>query len=106
MLSAVLFHHSNIKLPDDLDERLSKIFVTPKMHGIHHSIIKAETDSNWSTILSIWDRFHGTLRADVKQDDITIGVPAYQNPQDIELKKLITLPFIEQRPSWQLSNGK
>lgn len=105
MLPAVLFHHSNLKLPDDCDDRLSRIFITPKLHGIHHSAVQAETDSNWSTILSIWDRLHGTLKTDVKQDEITIGVPAFQNPQDVKLAKLIKLPFIKQKPSWQLSDG-
>lgn len=106
MLPAVLFHHSNIKLPDDFDEKLSRIIITPKLHGIHHSAVQAETDSNWSTIFSIWDRLHGTWKTDVEQDEITIGVPAFQNPQDIELEKLIKLPFIKQRPSWQLSDGQ
>jgi sterol desaturase/sphingolipid hydroxylase (fatty acid hydroxylase superfamily) len=106
MLTAVLFHHSNLRLPDDFDEKLSRIIITPKLHGIHHSAVQAETDSNWSTILSVWDRLHGTWKTDVKQDEITIGVPAFQNPQDVELVKLIKLPFVEQRPSWQLSDGQ
>jgi len=106
MLPAVLFHHSNIKLPLDFDERLRKIIVTPKMHGIHHSAVLEETDSNWSTILSVWDRVHGTMKTDVRQDEITIGVPAYQNPQDVGLNKLIVLPFVEQRQGWQISDTK
>jgi sterol desaturase/sphingolipid hydroxylase (fatty acid hydroxylase superfamily) len=106
MLPAVLFHHSNIKLPADLDERLSRIFVTPKLHGIHHSAVQAETDSNWSTIFSIWDRLHKTLKTEAVQDEITIGVPSFQNPQDVEIHKLIKLPFAKQRPSWQLSANR
>lgn len=106
MLPAVLFHHSNIKLPADLDEGLSRIFITPKLHGIHHSAVQTETDSNWSTILSVWDRFHGTLKTDVRQDEITIGVPAFQNPQDVELAHLIKLPFEKQKASWEFPKGQ
>lgn len=106
LFPAVLFHHSNLKLPDDWDEKLSQVIITPKLHGIHHSTIQAETDSNWSSILSVWDQLHGTLKTDVNQSEITIGVHAFQNPQDIELEQLIKLPFIEQRPSWQISDGK
>ena len=106
MLPAVLFHHSNIKLPADLDERLSRIIVTPKLHGIHHSAVQTETDSNWSTILSIWDRLHGTIKTDIPQEKIIIGVPAFQTPQDVELAQLIRLPFEKQKPSWELTNGQ
>lgn len=103
---AVLFHHSNIELPADFDERLNRILVTPKMHGIHHSTVQAETDSNWSTIFSIWDKLHGTLKTGIPQDEIVIGIPAFQHPQDVELEEILKLPFIEQKPSWQFSNNQ
>src|SRR3546814_18324800 len=62
--------------------------VTPRMHGIHHSAVQEETDSNWSSGLTIWDRLHGTLRLDVPQDAITIGVPAYRNPAEVTLENV------------------
>ena len=37
-----------------------------------------ETDANWSSGLTLWDGLHGTLRSNVPQDEITIGVPAYR----------------------------
>ncbi len=106
MLPAVLFHHSNVKLPADFEEKLSHFFITPRLHGIHHSAVQEETDSNWSTILSIWDRFHGTIKTDIPQEKIIIGVRAFQNPQDVELGQLIKLPFEKQKPSWKLTNGQ
>jgi sterol desaturase/sphingolipid hydroxylase (fatty acid hydroxylase superfamily) len=51
----VILHHSNIKIGDRLDLLLRKIIVSPRMHRIHHSNIKRETDSNYSSVLSIWD---------------------------------------------------
>jgi sterol desaturase/sphingolipid hydroxylase (fatty acid hydroxylase superfamily) len=71
------------------------------MHGIHHSIVKAETNSNWSSGLTIWDRLHGTLRLDVPQSAITIGVPAYRAPEEITLRHLLSMPFEPQRPTWR-----
>src|SRR5882724_3725306 len=68
----------------------------------HHSIVREETNSNWSSGLTIWDRLHGTLRLNVPQDKITIGVPAYREPEDVELLKILPMPFGEQRPAWQL----
>lgn len=73
LLLSVLFHHSNIRLPIEFEEKLEKFIVTPRLHGIHHSVKQDEMDSNWSSGLSIWDVLHGTFRNDVKQEDITIG---------------------------------
>jgi sterol desaturase/sphingolipid hydroxylase (fatty acid hydroxylase superfamily) len=105
LFPAVLFHHSNLKLPIGLDEKLSQFIITPKLHGIHHSAIQAETDSNWSSILSVWDRLHGTLKTDVNQSEITIGVPTFQNPNELNLFNLLELPFQEQKESWKLTAG-
>jgi sterol desaturase/sphingolipid hydroxylase (fatty acid hydroxylase superfamily) len=77
------------------------------MHGIHHSIVPEETNSNWSSGLTVWDRLHGTLRLDVPQEQVTIGVPAYRDPKDVTLPKIVAMPFGPQRPSWQLpGNGR
>jgi hypothetical protein len=78
------------------------LIVTPRMHGIHHSIVPEETSSNWSSGLTVWDWLHGTLRLNVPQQEITIGVPAYREPGEVTLPKILGMPFGEQRPSWQL----
>lgn len=102
----IMFHHSNVRLPAGLERRLCRLIVTPRMHGIHHSIVREETDSNWSTIFSWPDALHRTLRLNVPQDNITIGVPAYQNPTELTLGKIIKMPFTARRPSWQLEHGE
>lgn len=102
LFPSILFHHSNVRLPRGLEKTLQNFIVTPRLHGIHHSIVQAETDSNWSSGLSVWDRIHGTFRADIPQKKITIGVPAYQNPQRIVLTEILRLPFEKQRNDWQL----
>src|SRR3982751_2500240 len=76
------------------------------MHGIHHSIIKEETNSNWSSGLTIWDHLHGTLRLDIPQDQIEIGVGSYRREEQVTLPRLMEMPFVEQRPSWLLPGGK
>lgn len=99
---SIMFHHSNVRLPIEAERKLNKLVVTPRMHGIHHSIVREETDSNWSSGLSIWDRLHGTLRLNVPQEEITIGVPAYREAAEVELMKVLAMPFGEQRESWHL----
>jgi hypothetical protein len=63
------------------------------MHGIHHSVVRGETDSNWSSGLSVWDWLHRTLRLNVSQLEITIGVPGFQSIDDVGLTKMLALPF-------------
>ena len=105
LLISILFHHSNVRLPIEWERRLNFLMVTPRMHGIHHSMVQSETDSNWSSGLTIWDRLHGTLRLSVPQDEINIGVPAFAEPADVELLKLLALPFSEQRKDWESKTG-
>ena len=101
LFPSILFHHSNVRLPRALDERLQNFIVTPRLHGIHHSTVRAETDSNWSSGLTVWDRVHGTFRSDVAQREITVGVPAYQAAEAVTLGKILPLPFAKQRNDWQ-----
>ena len=93
-LLAILFHHSNVRLPQAVERRLCRLVMTPRMHGIHHSIVPEETDSNWSTILSFPDYLHGTKRLDVPQEWVTIGVPGLRDRDAQRLRTLITLPFV------------
>lgn len=102
LLVSVLFHHSNVRLPLGVERRLCLLLVTPRMHGIHHSAVREETNSNWSSGLALWDRLHSTLRLDVPQQAITIGVPAYRDPREVGLVEVLKLPFVRQRPTWLL----
>ena len=104
-LLAILFHHSNVALPADLERRLCRVVMTPRLHGIHHSIVRAERDSNWATILAWPDRLHGTARLDVPQAAITIGVPEYRRPRGLTLPALLAMPFGGQRPPSRLPGG-
>lgn len=98
--AATQFHHSNLKLSHKLEKGLNKIFVTPRMHGIHHSIVRQETNSNYSVIFSFWDCLHNTIRLNVKQNDIITGVPAYNNFDEMITGYLLRLPFTKIR-NWK-----
>jgi sterol desaturase/sphingolipid hydroxylase (fatty acid hydroxylase superfamily) len=101
---SVLFHHSNVRLPIRLERWLSVFVTTPRLHGIHHSIVAEEQSSNWSSGLTAWDRLHGTYRANVPQAEITVGVPAYREPEDVTLPKSLAMPLHE-LPQWRLPDG-
>jgi sterol desaturase/sphingolipid hydroxylase (fatty acid hydroxylase superfamily) len=55
-----LFTHANIRLPGWLDALLRPIFTTPRWHLVHHSSYQPQTDSNYGTVFSFWDRLFGT----------------------------------------------
>jgi sterol desaturase/sphingolipid hydroxylase (fatty acid hydroxylase superfamily) len=95
LVVSVVFHHSNLELPIDVEARLNAILVSPRMHGIHHSTRADETNSNYSSLLSCWDRLHGSLRLDVPQDDVRIGVAGFSTREDVTLERSLTLPFRE-----------
>ncbi|MEX2335792.1 MAG: sterol desaturase family protein [Fulvivirga sp.] len=103
--AATNFHHTNWRLPYRIEKMLSWFIVTPRMHGIHHSIVHRETNSNYSTFFNCWDRLHHTIRLNIRQDEIDIGVPSYRDPKEQTLKNLLLMPFGKQRP-WQLPDGQ
>lgn len=98
------FHHSNLKLPAHVHYHLSKFIVTPAMHGIHHSIVKEETGSNFSVIFTFWDSLHRTLKLDIPQEEINIGIPSYRNQEELTVKDLLVMPFKKVR-KWKLPDG-
>ena len=94
---SVLFHHSNVRLSKKLEEKIQKIIVTPRLHGIHHSIEENEMNSNWSSGLTVWDFLHGTFRNDVSQNEITIGVREFETVKKVKLQKMLIEPFTTQK---------
>jgi sterol desaturase/sphingolipid hydroxylase (fatty acid hydroxylase superfamily) len=95
--AATEFHHTNMKLPFKFEKVLNLLFVTPRMHGIHHSMVKRETDSNFSIIFSFWDRIHKTVRLNVPQNQVITGVPVYANENELTIGNLLKLPFTKIR---------
>jgi sterol desaturase/sphingolipid hydroxylase (fatty acid hydroxylase superfamily) len=98
--AATQFHHSNWKLPFRVERFINRIVVTPRMHGIHHSIIRKETNSNYSVIFSFWDRLHETINLNIPQPEIITGVPVYNNPKELTVGYLLKLPFTKLR-NWK-----
>jgi len=100
--TATMFHHSNWRLPITIERLLNKVIVTPRMHGIHHSSIEEQTNSNYSTVFRFWDLINRSLILNVIQSQIIIGVPGYRRAGDNKLGHLIVLPFLQQRDYWPL----
>jgi sterol desaturase/sphingolipid hydroxylase (fatty acid hydroxylase superfamily) len=90
-----LFNHGNVRLPARVDRVLRYVVVTPEMHRVHHSIVRAETDSNFGFNLPWWDRMFGTYRAQpaAGHERMTIGIDRFRHPADLRLDRMLLQPF-------------
>ena len=101
-----LFQHSNVRLPVTAERWLSRVLVTPRMHGVHHSKVREENNSNWSSVFSFWDRAHGTLRLNVPQSEVDVGMAGYSLPGDNRVENIVLMPFRRQRDYWRGADGQ
>ena len=93
LLLSILFHHSNVRLPKAIENRLVHFIVTPRMHGIHHSNDPQYQNSNWSGGLSLWDLLHGTLTLGIPEQEVEIGIKGFERPEQVTLPKILGQPF-------------
>jgi len=91
VLAAAIFHHSNIKLPARFERILSWFVVTPSIHWVHHHAVRADTDSNYATVLSVWDRLFASRSATARTPEMKIGV---EGIEEQSILRLILLPVL------------
>jgi len=93
MTPVIEFHHSNIRIPSGADRLLRVIIPTPLMHRLHHSTIRAEHDSNYGSMLSIWDRMFGSFQLKENIGQMPLGLINESGPGQQRLTALLTRPF-------------
>jgi sterol desaturase/sphingolipid hydroxylase (fatty acid hydroxylase superfamily) len=91
VLAATLFHHSNLRLPVWLERALSRLIITPSIHWVHHHARRSDTDSNYGTIFSFWDRLFFSRSPTKRTLDMAIGV---QGRREQPLPRLVLRPFL------------
>lgn len=92
----ILFHHSNVALPERFDRVLRFLIVTPNMHRVHHSQERFETDSNYSSVFSFWDRLGKSFRR--RPDPLTLcyGLPEFPEEKWQTLSGMLKTPIVKQ----------
>lgn len=92
--ATAMFNHSNVRIPLKIDRVLRLFVVTPDMHRVHHSIDRAETDSNYGFNLPWWDRLLGTYTAQPRKghEGMTIGIEQFRTVRDQWLDKMLIQP--------------
>ena len=91
LLLATVFHHSNLRLPAWLEAALSRVIITPAIHWVHHHAVQRDTDSNYGTVFSFWDRLFGSRSTKSRALDMEIGV---QGHREQSLLGLLLRPFV------------
>jgi sterol desaturase/sphingolipid hydroxylase (fatty acid hydroxylase superfamily) len=87
----VALHHSNLAIPGSLDRILAYIIATPNYHRIHHSQIATETNSNYGSVFTWWDRIFQTNNSRLDIIDIQLGVN--DEVRDLNIWQLLLLPI-------------
>jgi len=90
LLTASLFHHSNVRLPAAFERALSRVIVTPSIHWVHHHAIPRDTNSNYAAILSLWDPLFRTRSATKRTPEMKIGL---EGVEDESVTLLLLAPF-------------
>jgi sterol desaturase/sphingolipid hydroxylase (fatty acid hydroxylase superfamily) len=96
-LPIILFHHANLAIPAAPDRWLRALIVTPRMHYVHHSRLRHETDSNYASGLTLWDRVFGSYR---RRDDpraIVLGLDGWPEARWRTLSGMLLAPFRSRR---------
>jgi sterol desaturase/sphingolipid hydroxylase (fatty acid hydroxylase superfamily) len=86
------FHHANISI-GRFDRWLRLVIVTPDMHKVHHSRWRPETDSNYSTVLSIWDRLARSFRMRPDPKTLEFGLDDFDDAQWQTLWGMLKTPL-------------
>ena len=94
--SVALISHANLRLPEVMDRMARLLLVTPMTHGVHHSALRHETDSNFGLVLTIWDRLFGTYRSPHLQEDRdrVLGLEYFRGGRDARLDRVLLQPFL------------
>ena len=93
-LPIISFHHANISLPQSFDDALAMFIVTPFMHKVHHSRSRPETDSNYSSLLSVWDRLFGSFVRKEDCGDIRFGLEGFDHDETQSVRGLLATPLL------------
>ena len=94
VVAVTQFHHADVFL-GRWDRWLRVFIVTPALHKVHHSNRREETDSNYSTVLSVWDRIAATFRMRSDPKTLVFGLDEWSDPQWQNWWGMMKTPFVK-----------
>jgi sterol desaturase/sphingolipid hydroxylase (fatty acid hydroxylase superfamily) len=99
MFTVVQLHHANIAWPVRMDTGLRAVIVTPFMHKVHHSRWRPETDSNYSSLFSFWDRLFRTFRLRDDPRTLQFGLQEFDGRENHTMTGLLATPLKRVEPT-------
>jgi sterol desaturase/sphingolipid hydroxylase (fatty acid hydroxylase superfamily) len=82
--------HSHVWLP--FGRQVSRVFISPAMHQIHHSSAEKHFDKNFGFFLSIWDQLFGTLYIPQGKEQLQLGLADGTTAEYRSVSALFWLP--------------
>ena len=91
-----LFQHANLRLPAAVEAALGRVVMTPGLHRAHHSVLPQHYNMNFGTVLSVWDRWLGTLAPPLEGAAAAAGygVAPFLRPWHARPWWALALPFL------------
>jgi sterol desaturase/sphingolipid hydroxylase (fatty acid hydroxylase superfamily) len=96
VVANTMLHHANISL-GPLDAPLRWLLVTPRMHQIHHSRYRHETDSNYAVLFSFWDRLFGSYQMRAGAEPVELGLSEFDDDRWQTVAGMLKTPFAATR---------
>ena len=94
LMPVIFFHHSNVALPEKYDFLLKKLIVSPDMHRVHHSQIMRETNSNYGSIFSFWDKLFRTFVVRKNIKEIVFGLKEFTEQRWQSIPGMLRMPVV------------
>ncbi|MBZ0216305.1 MAG: sterol desaturase family protein [Fimbriimonadaceae bacterium] len=87
--------HTSLKLPQAGEKYLRILFITPGLHRLHHSDSMSESETNFGTVFSFWDRLFGTFLADPVRDmsDYRLGTQGVTTDEASSFRWVLISPL-------------
>ncbi|MEY4700767.1 MAG: hypothetical protein RL326_954 [Pseudomonadota bacterium] len=74
---------------------LSRLFISPAQHQIHHSRAKRHWNKNFGFMFAVWDWMFGSLYVPKEQETLEFGLGTAEDGQYSSIPRLYGLPFVK-----------
>jgi len=88
-----ILEHANIRVRPGLDAAVSRVWVTPNMHKVHHSRDQAETNSNYGNLFTLHDRVFGTFVPTERAFSVRYGLEDADPAEMRSFGALLAMPW-------------
>jgi len=90
--AANMLEHGDIDLPPRAETALGRFFITPALHRLHHSRRWDDLNTNFGTVLAVWDRLFRSYRPSSSRRRVETGLPDFRETPT--LLRILLLPFL------------